>query len=93
MQQQGLQWVSEAVAVVPESALSASDRQKLLGVLQIAAINGPEASNYGWALVIACKCLLAEMHAASNLALSAGCASLIVSGCWALACLLACARM
>lgn len=46
-QQQGLQWVSEAVAAIPETALSASDRQKLLGVMQITAIEGPEASNYG----------------------------------------------
>lgn len=46
-QQQGLQWASEAVAAVPETALSPSDRQKLLGVMQVTAIEGPEASNYG----------------------------------------------
>ena len=46
-QQQGLQWASEAVAAVPETALSASDRQKLLGVMQVTAIEGPEARNYG----------------------------------------------
>jgi hypothetical protein len=48
MQQQGLQWASQAVAAVPETALSASDRQKLLGVMQVTAIEGPEARNYGW---------------------------------------------
>ena len=47
-QQQGLQWASQAVAAVPETALSASDRQKLLGVMQVTAIEGPEARNYGW---------------------------------------------
>ena len=46
-QQQGLQWAGEAVAAVPETALSASDRQKLLGVMQVTAIEGPEAHNYG----------------------------------------------
>jgi transportin-3 len=46
-QQQGLQWASQAVAAVPETALSASDRQKLLGVMQVTAIEGPEARNYG----------------------------------------------
>lgn len=45
-QQQGLQWASEAVTAVPEMALGASDRQKLLGVMQVTAIEGPEAVNY-----------------------------------------------
>ncbi len=45
-QQQGLQWMTDAVALLPESVLSASDRQKLLGVMQITAINGAEAENF-----------------------------------------------
>ena len=46
-QQQGLQWMQEAVSVLPEAVLGASDRQKLLGVAQIVAMAGPEASNSG----------------------------------------------